>query len=79
MVVLAPWQGGYNQRRAECEEAARLLGVHALRDVSDLQAVETLPEPLRRARHVITENNRVLEVCRECRRSASVIDERFPH
>jgi galactokinase len=54
---------GYNQRRAECEEAARLLGIHALRDVSDLQAVETLPEPLRRrARHVITENNRVLEV-----------------
>ena len=54
---------GYNQRRAECEEAARLLGVQALRDVSDPQAVETLPEPLRRrARHVITENNRVLEV-----------------
>ena len=54
---------GYNQRRAECEEAALLLGVQALRDVSDPQAVETLPEPLRRrARHVITENNRVLEV-----------------
>lgn len=54
---------GYNQRRAECEEAARLLGVKALRDVSDPQAVEVLPEPLRRrARHVITEDNRVLEV-----------------
>ena len=54
---------GYNQRRAECEEAARLLGVQALRDVSDPQAVETLSEPLRRrARHVITEDNRVLEV-----------------
>lgn len=54
---------GYNQRRAECEEAARLLGVKALRDVSELQAVEKLPEPLRRrARHVITEDNRVLEV-----------------
>ncbi len=53
---------GYNQRRAECEEAARLLGVQALRDVSDPQAVEILPEPLKqRARHVITENNRVLE------------------
>jgi len=71
VVFLAPWQGGYNQRRAECEEA-RLLGVHALRDVSDLQAVETLTDHRRRARHVITENNRVLEVCRECRRSASV-------
>jgi galactokinase len=54
---------GYNQRRAECEEAARLLGVKALRDISDPQAVEVLPEPLRRrARHVITEDNRVLEV-----------------
>lgn len=54
---------GYNQRRAECEEAARLLGVKALRDISDPQAVEGLPEPLRRrARHVVTENNRVLEV-----------------
>lgn len=54
---------GYNQRRAECEEAARLLGVKALRDISELQAVERLPEPLRRrARHVITEDNRVLEV-----------------
>ena len=54
---------GYNQRRAECEEAARLLRVKALRDVSDTQAVEVLPEPLRRrARHVITEDNRVLEV-----------------
>lgn len=53
---------GYNQRRAECEQAAQLLKVKALRDISDPQAVELLPEPLqRRARHVITENNRVLE------------------
>jgi len=54
---------GYNQRRAECEEAARQLGVKALRDITDPQLVEALPEPLqRRARHVITEDNRVLEV-----------------
>ena len=53
---------GYNQRRAECEAAARQLGVKALRDVSDPQVVETLAEPLRkRARHVITENDRVLK------------------
>ncbi|HEY9642537.1 MAG TPA: galactokinase [Coleofasciculaceae cyanobacterium] len=52
---------GYNQRRAECEQAARLLGVAALRDVTDPAAVEKLPEPWRRrARHVVTENNRVL-------------------
>jgi galactokinase len=57
---------GYNQRRAECEEAARLLGAKALRDITDSSATEVLPEPLRRrARHVVTENNRVLEVLHE--------------
>jgi galactokinase len=56
---------GYNQRRAECEEAARLLGVKALRDITDPQVAASLPEPfVRRARHVITENNRVLEAVR---------------
>ncbi len=53
---------GYNERRAQCEEAARLLGVPALRDVPDLEAVQALPEPLRRrARHVLSENARVLQ------------------
>jgi galactokinase len=52
----------YNERRAECEEASRKLGVRALRDVTDPAAVETLPEPLRRrARHVVLEDLRVLE------------------
>jgi galactokinase len=52
----------YNERRAECEEASRKLGVKALRDVSDPQLVEQLPEPLRRrARHVVLEDLRVLE------------------
>jgi galactokinase len=52
----------YNERRSECQEAARLLGVKALRDVTDLNAVEALPEPMRRrARHVVSENLRVLE------------------
>jgi galactokinase len=51
----------YNERRAECEQAARLLGVKALRDVSDAAALEKLPQPLRRrARHVLSENGRVL-------------------
>lgn len=53
---------GYNQRRAECEEAARMLGVPALRDVMDPEAVNQLPDPLnKRAHHVITENKRVLK------------------
>lgn len=52
----------YNQRRGECEEATRLLQVQALRDVSDPNAVSHLPEPIcRRARHVVSENLRVLE------------------
>jgi galactokinase len=52
----------YNTRRAECEQAACLLGVHALRDVADPHDAESLPESLRRrARHVVTENLRVLE------------------
>jgi galactokinase len=50
-----------HQRRAESEEAARLLGVQSLRDVEHLEPIEVLPDPLRRrARHVFTENARVL-------------------
>jgi galactokinase len=52
---------GYNQRRAECVRAAELLGLASLRDAT-LDAVEDLPEPMRsRARHVVTENERVQE------------------
>jgi galactokinase len=52
---------GYNRRRVECEEAARRLGVAALRDVSDISIADILPEPLRRrVRHVVSENARVL-------------------
>ncbi|MNN07235.1 Galactokinase [compost metagenome] len=54
----------YNVRRAECEQAARLLGVAALRDVREPSVVEGLPEPYRRrARHVVSENLRVLQAC----------------
>ncbi len=55
--------GDYRTRRAECERAAAALGVPQLRDVdlADLPRVEVLPDPIaRRARHVITENDRVL-------------------
>jgi galactokinase len=56
--------GDYNTRRAECERACALLGVVQLRDLSldDLPRLTALPEPLgRRARHVVTEDARVLE------------------
>ncbi len=55
--------GSYRIRRAECDEAARLLGVAQLRELGpgELDRVAGLPAPLdRRARHVITENERVL-------------------
>ena len=58
----------YNQRRADCETATRVLaakfpGVRALRDVNIAQLlgseVAMTPTVFRRARHVITENARV--------------------
>jgi galactokinase len=50
---------GYNERRAECREAARRLGVDVLAH-ADPDAVGELPEPLRsRARHVLEEDARV--------------------
>jgi len=55
----------YNARRQQCEEASALFGVPVLRDVdSATLAVKgaTLPDlTLRRARHVITENERTLQ------------------
>ncbi|UQU65563.1 galactokinase [Couchioplanes caeruleus] len=58
--------GEYGARRRSCEEAARILGVPALRDV----AVDGLDAALaklddevmrRRVRHIVTENQRVLD------------------
>jgi galactokinase len=49
----------YNERRAECSEACKLLGVDSLRQAG-WDALEGLPEPLRRrVRHVLSENMRV--------------------
>jgi galactokinase len=56
--------GEYNTRRSECERACSLLGVASLRDLStaDLPRIDALPDPLAgRARHVVTENQRVLD------------------
>ncbi|MBV8369726.1 MAG: galactokinase [Candidatus Eremiobacteraeota bacterium] len=54
----------YNERRAQSEEAARLLGARTLRDVSledFARRADALPALLhRRARHVVGENARVL-------------------
>ena len=55
-------EGAYNERRAQCEAAAAAVGVAALRD-ADLAMLERArldPLTLARARHVVTENDRVL-------------------
>ncbi|RKT35774.1 galactokinase [Microbacterium sp. AG1240] len=57
--------GGYRERRASCDAGAAALGVTWLRDVSvvDLdRAVGLLDdETFRRVRHIVTENQRVLD------------------
>ena len=66
-------QSAYNQRRQECEEGVRLLNrtlphVNTLRDllVADLDRHrDLLPETiLKRCRHVVSENQRVLDMVR---------------
>ncbi|WP_371766808.1 galactokinase [Massilia sp.] len=54
----------YNVRREQCEAAARHFGIPALRDLDlatlEARAGELDPVVLRRARHVVTEDDRVL-------------------
>ncbi|MEF1200711.1 galactokinase, partial [Vibrio owensii] len=61
----------YNTRRQQCEEAARTFGVKALRDVTIEQFNEKVYElneiVAKRARHVITENNRTVEAAKALR------------
>ena len=63
--------GGYAERRASCEAGARALEVSSLRDltVDDLPRARNLldDETFRRVRHVITENQRVLDTVRTLR------------
>ena len=63
--------GGYAARRASCEAGARALGVESLRDLrpDDLpRAAELLDdETFRRVRHVVTEDQRVLDTVRTLR------------
>jgi galactokinase len=61
----------YNERRAQCEAAARTFGVPALRDLSVAQfqaQADQLDEiTRRRARHVVTENARTLRAAEAMR------------
>jgi galactokinase len=68
--------GGYVERRTSCERGAEALGVSSLRDldVDDLtRAAEVLDdETFRRVRHVVTENQRVLDTVRTLRTEGAV-------
>jgi galactokinase len=67
--------GAYAERRASCERAAQRLGVPALRDADrgllDRSAALLSPEETRRARHVISENARVVSSAALLRMAAS--------
>jgi galactokinase len=61
----------YNERRSQCEAAANHFGVKALRDVTSEQLAARAKEldatTLRRARHVVTENERTLKAAEAMR------------
>ena len=66
----------YNERRAQCEAAARFFNVKALRDVSvdqfEAKASELDPLTRRRAQHVITENDRTLKAAEAMQRGDAI-------
>ncbi|MGW4092661.1 galactokinase [Nocardia sp. NPDC004750] len=67
--------GRYAERRAECAAAAEALGVGTLRDVASATDTTRIADDVlrRRARHVVTENARVLAVAEKLR---EVVDPR---
>ena len=58
---------GYNDRRATCERAASMLGVAELRDATEGYLDLLSGAELKRARHVVSENARVLEAVQALR------------
>ncbi len=66
----------YNERRSQCEAAARFFNVKALRDVSveqfNARSDELDPITRRRARHVVTEDDRALRAVEVMRRGDAV-------
>lgn len=69
-------ESGYNDRRASCERAAAFFGVSHLRDVSIEQMQRSESElddiTFRRARHIVTENQRVLDAIEAMRTDDAV-------
>ncbi|MFQ5613151.1 MAG: galactokinase [Anaerolineae bacterium] len=69
-------ESAYNERRAQCETAARFFGVSALRDVTPVgfreRAGQLEAVIRRRARHVVLENERTLQAVEAMRRGDAV-------
>ena len=64
--------GEYATRRRQCQEAAARLGLATLREATPAAVEKRLDGVVRRrARHVVSENQRVLEVARRLRADAS--------
>ena len=73
--------GEYAARRLSCERAAADVGVVSLREIQDrgLSVLDGVTDPVdaRRARHVLTENQRVFDVVAALRESDFIAG--WPH
>jgi galactokinase len=67
----------YNERRSQCEEAAKFFGVKALRDVTlkefEARRDELSPMTYKRAKHVISENERTTQAAHAMKQSDAVL------
>jgi galactokinase len=67
----------YNERRSQCEEAAKFFGVKALRDVSleefEARKNELSPMTYKRAKHVISENERTTRAAQAMKQGDAVL------
>lgn len=65
----------YNERRRQCEEAAKIFNILTLREITDeiwqTQQKKFSQDCLKRTRHVITENQRVLDAVTAMRQNDS--------
>ena len=77
--------GAYRERRGDCEESARILGVETLREVercrpSDRRYQQLGHERLaKRTRHIVTENQRVLDTATALQQGSVDQGRRAPH
>lgn len=73
----------YNERRSQCEEAAKFFGVKALRDVTlsefEARAKELSQLTYKRAKHVISENERTVQAAQAMKQANAVLLGKLMH